>query len=301
MRTHSIYLCFVFCAFLSLSGYGVLESRTVLKAEKSEISNSLPEQTPMYLPKADMVRTVTLGFDQLASDILWFHTLNYFGQQLEQRRDIPWMAHMCDLVTELDRKAQHAFEFCSTLISWVAKDPESSIKLLNRAIDENPHYWRYFYIRGFTYWYFLENRKLAVQDLSQAASLPDAPIFLSSLASRLMATDDSPETAISFLQRLLEMNTDEHAREALKEKLKLAYISRDLRALEKQITRFRDQHKRTPKDLEELVQVGILKYVPKDTFGEKYFINEQELPESHKGKRGLEFYGKTAKTGLARW
>ena len=238
MRSNFIYSAILLSSLLALCTYGVGQTRSALKQSKSQMQAALPEQSPLYLPEAKKVRTVTLGFDQLASDILWFQTLNYFGKQIERKRDIPWLAHMCDLVTDLDRKAKHAFEFCSTLLSWVAKDPNTSVRLLDRAIDEDPNYWRYYYIRGFTHWYFLDDRKKAAKDLSKAAGLPDAPLFLSSLAGRMLASDDSPATAIRFLKNLIEQNKDPHAKTVLHEKLKLAYVSRDLKALQKQMSYF---------------------------------------------------------------
>lgn len=289
------------CTIAALSAYTLSFARFELKEAKAELVKNIPEQTPLYLPKVDKVKAITLGFDQMASDILWFNTLNYFGKQLESRKDIPWFANMCDLVTDLDKKSTHVYEFCSTLLSWIAKEPKMSIKLLDRAIEENPKYWRYYYIRGFTYWYFLEDKKKAAEDLKTAANLPDAPMFLGSLASRLMVSENSPETAISFLRDLISQSKDKSAKKALTEKLKKAYVSRDLKAINKQIDIFKKREDKAPKNLEQLVQAKLLKFVPKDPFGDEYYIDESGEPLSKTGKNGLAFNGKNAKTGMAKW
>jgi len=301
MNTNSYKKILLLCGVLSLSAFALSITRFELKEAKAELVKEIPEQKPLYLPKVEKVKAITLGFDQMASDVIWFNTLNYFGKQVQSRKDIPWFANMCDLVTSLDKQGTHVYEFCSTLLSWIAKEPNMSVKLLNRAIENNPNHWRYYYIRGFTYWYFLEDKAQAAEDLKKAAKLPDAPLFLSSLASRLMVSESTPGTAISFLKELIHQSKDPNAKKALSEKLKKAYVSRDLLAIQKQIDIFEDSEDRKPTKLEELVNANLLKYIPKDPFGDTYYIDEKGKPLSVTAKNGLAFNGKNAKTGLAKW
>ena len=247
------------------------------------------------------VKLITLGYDQFASDILWFNTLNYFGKQFEGNKDLHWFGHMCELVSSLDEKARHVYEFCATLLSWVAKEPQKSAELLSKAISAEPDYWRYRYLRGFNYWYFLDRRDLAQKDLSYAAKLKDAPPFLASLASRLMASDDHPRTAIAFLKDLIENTNDRHAKQALKEKLKLAQISYDLHILREKAAEYQAKYGAAPKSFSELVEAKMLRGIPLDPYGRAYRIDRESGEiRSKSGEQGLEFFGKTAKTGLAR-
>ena len=167
-----------------VAGLSTISLRTSL----SRFSVSAPEQEPLYLPAIEKVKLVTLGFDNLASDLLWFNTINYFGKQIQAHKDFRWLSHMCSLVTDLDPKAVHVFEFCSTMLSWVAKQPKESEQLLSKAIDKKPEYWRYLSLRGFTRWYSLEDKTSALADLSQASKLPEAPHSLASIAYILMSS-----------------------------------------------------------------------------------------------------------------
>ena len=81
-------------------------------------------------------------------------------------------------------------------------------------------YWRFYYLRGFTYWYFLERNDLASKDLTYASKLPDAPPFIASIASRLLAAENDPRIAIAFLHDLVKETKDPTARKALSKKLR---------------------------------------------------------------------------------
>jgi len=272
-------------------------SREELSLVKAKISQD-DSRPPLYLPQSDKVRLITLGFDNVVARILWFHTINYFGKQFNGSHDYRWLSQMCNLVTELDPNAEHVFEFCSSMLSWIAKEPEKSNELLKVAIEHHPLKWRYRYLRAFNYWYFLDDKEAAAADLNAATKLPDAPPFLGRIAARLLVATSGPETAISFLKDLLKNAQDETAKEALTEKLKRAQLSLDLKNLRKAVDYFKQQNDRTPTGLEELVQDKIITRLPKDPFGGTYVYNpENDEVTTSSGEEGLQFTGKTARTG----
>lgn len=207
-------------ALLVASALGAYISRASLLQQKNSSSAALDERPPLYLPRADKVRSLTFGFDTVASKILWFKTINYFGKQFTGSQDYRWLANMCDVVTELDPKARHVFEFCGTLLSWVAKEPTKSDLILTKAIESDPSYWRYYYLRAFNSWYFLNRFENAKKDLMLALEMPEAPNFLKTLAVHFLAGDQGPEVAREFLKDLLANTTDKNVKKALKRKLK---------------------------------------------------------------------------------
>ena len=256
------------------------------------------DRPPLYLPEVKYVKLVTLGYNNLASDILWFNTLNYFGKELTASRDYRWLGQMCELVTELDPKALHVYEFCSTLLSWVAKDPALSTKLLNSAIAAKPEAWRMYYLRGFNRWYFDEDFEAAREDFILASKLPQAPEFLASLASRLLIKTKSSDSAVKFLKEMEDRTNNEAVRKAIQEKRKEALISQHLEFLREGIRRYRERYGHTPQSLEKLVSDHIITHLPEEPFGGSYALAEDGEPTTTSGHKGLEFQGKTAKTGV---
>lgn len=287
----------VICLALLTAGFSVSYARGSIQ----EIQQAhTQERPPLYLPEANKVRLITLGFDRFAANLLWFNTLNYFGKQLDAQADYTWLGHMCELVTDLDPKNHPVMEFCATMLSWVAQQPEVSSKLLRKAISFEPNYWRYQYLLGFNYWYFHEQKDKAQKTLQQAALIKGAPMFLANLAARLSADSDNPQLALSFLDDLLRRTTDQHARRALIEKRKLAEVTRDIAVLNSLIEKYENATNTRVNDFSQLISAGMLKELPKDPYAEVYQLDADTREiTSHRGKRGLFFSGRTATTGLA--
>jgi tetratricopeptide (TPR) repeat protein len=288
-------------ALLTLCSLTLTWSKSELRLKKNQ-SQREEIEVPLYLPDTKYVRLVTLGFDTFVSRILWFNTVNYFGKQYLSGNDYQWLYHNCKLVTELDENATHAFEFCGTLLSWMAQEPERSNEILTHAIQSHPETWRFRYLRGFNYWYFLSRKDLAKEDFKIASKLPNAPRILASLATRLMIAEDDPQTAIAFLRDLIENTRDENVKQALGEKLKRAFISRDKRILAKAVGIFDQMFGRKPFSLSELVEKGIINRLPVEPFGGEYlFDRETGEIRTSSGEKELQFLGKTAKTGIYRY
>ena len=264
-------------------------------------SHQTIERPPLYLPDARYVKAITLGFNNFASDLLWFGTLDYFGRQFESSGDYKFLAARCELVTQLDPKGQEVYEFCTTLLSWVAKQPEKAYVIISRAIQNRPLYWRNYYLRGFISWYFLEDNKSAAQDMRQAATMPSAPSFLNSLASKLMMANKEPETAIQFLKSAMAREQNSQAKIALREKLLNAYVSRDISLLNTQLRLYEQKMGRKAQNLQELVREKMLRFIPRDPNGDAYILDSESYQSTSVSFGiGLTFAGKTARTGIAR-
>lgn len=282
---------------LVISALLVLLTREQLRLTRSQTGEK--ERPPLYLPSAKYVKMITLGYQDLAADLLWFSTVNYFGKQYLEKKDFNWLYHRCDLVTKLDPHADHVYEFCATLLSWVARRPDQSTAILDRAVQARPDAWRFHYLRGFNYWYFDQDFDRAREELTTAARLPGAPPFLASLASRLMVRSNDIDNAVNFITDMVQHAKDPSAKEALTDKLKRAYISRNERLISQAAAQFQEQFGRKPADINELVGAHLLAQIPPDNFGGTYRLNQNTgEPETTSGEKGLEFYGKTAETGI---
>jgi hypothetical protein len=264
-------------------------------------SQPVLDDTPLYLPEAKYVKLATFGFDEFFSDIFWFYTLNYFGKEFRAKGDFKWLDLSCSLVSNLDPKAQHVYEFCGTTLAWAAKDANASNGIYSMAMKEFPDYWRFPYLRGFNYWYFLERNDLAEKDLRLAAVLPGAPRGLASIASRLMIAANDADTAVAFLSEQLSSTKDESMRGILQGRLNQALLSRDLIRIRGALNKYKSQYGQSAEALDKLVEAGLLKEIPPDPFGGRYLYNRDTGEvSSSSGKSELDFRGKTATTGSAK-
>jgi hypothetical protein len=174
----------------------------------------------LYLPNGTGLEVISFGFRNGLSQILWFNTINYFGKHYAQDRDYRWLNHMCDLVTELNPRAVHAYRFCSLMLAWEANYPKQAVDLLNKAISHHPDNWELLYLRGVTRLLFLNDGLHAKEDLVRAARLPNAHPLVARLAARKISSTEDPATALHFLEEIIAETKDPSTIRALKRRAK---------------------------------------------------------------------------------
>lgn len=284
-----------FLLFITIS-YFSHSSRVYLNNKYESIK---VEEIPYYLPKKSGLKYLSLGFNTLTSKIIWFDTLNYFGRRFQEKRDFPWLATMCELVTSMDSKGRHYVEFCATALSWMAKEPNESLKILNSAIEADNSYWKYYYLRAFNYWYFLKDYVQAKEDLVHASQLESAPSFIASLASRLLNQEEGPSVAREFIEQLMKNTSDPKILLELGKRLKESIFSEGMQKIKIAVEDFYKKYQRLPTDINELLTSNFLKSIPVEPFGGQYQINQNSGEiYSTSGKIGLKFNAKTFDTGI---
>jgi tetratricopeptide (TPR) repeat protein len=160
------------------------------------------------------------------------------------------------------------------MLGWELNLPERALQLLDKSVANLPDNWRLFYLRGFTHMFFLHNPEKAHQDFVKASQLPNAHAIAARLAARTLVANSSPEEAIEFLAEALKTSTDQNARGALEKRLREAMYERDLRALESAIKIFEARSDARLSTLDQLVQAGIIKGLPRDPFGGTYYLDD---------------------------
>lgn len=227
----------------------------------------------LYLPNGEALQYLTLGFDQAFSQVLWFQTVQYFARQLQSERNYRWLFHMCDLVTTLNPRALHVYEFAGIMLAWEAKDPELALAMLGKGIDANPEYWRLYYYRGMLRLHFLEDHEGAKDDLLLGAKLPEAPPFMAKLAALQLSNATSAELAVNFLEDMLRATPEGPARKGLERALLEAHHRRDAKRLEELVARVEQERGIRISSLEELIPLGVLRAVPSDPWGGRFELN----------------------------
>ncbi|MCB0317714.1 MAG: hypothetical protein KDD56_03090 [Bdellovibrionales bacterium] len=233
----------------------------------------LKESEALYLPKKEAIEAISLGYRNFVGHIIWFNTISYFGKHYKSDGHYTWLYHMCELVTSLNPRALHVYNFCSTMLSWEADSAAKSIQLLTKGIKEKPESWELYYLRGFNYMYFFKDSLLAQQDFQKGASLPGAPHFLANLASKKLALLEKPEEAIEFLSNMLKNSNDPMQKSALRFRLEQVVDDLNIKNLETAAKIYKQKNSYFPKKLEILVSEKILQNLTTDPWGENYNID----------------------------
>jgi hypothetical protein len=251
-------------AAVALLGMVVVASSTRLRAAASAgVSSDV-----VYLPDARLLRPLVLGYDNVLANLLWFRTISYFGGHFETDRAYPWLARMCDLVTDLDPRAEHVYRFAGLILPWEANEVDEGIRLLEKGVRNLPDAWQLHYYLGMTRYFFQDDPDAAARDLGVAARLPGAPPLVGRLAAVMHGRASNPATTVQFLRELLKNAESEQMREVLTRSLEDAEYRMAAGAIEGAVAAYRDRFGAVPPSLDALFARGIVTgQLPPDPFG----------------------------------
>ena len=234
---------------------------------------AVPETEPVYLPKADYLRPMALGWRNALADVLWFRTISYFGAHYRGDHTYPWLASMCDLVTDLDPRAEHVYRFAGVILPWEANQVDAGIALLEKGLRQFPDDWMLHYHLGFHYYFFKNDIDTALTHLREATAQPDVHPSIARLAAVLAQHQYGPETTMAFLQELADNVDSNEVRRVVEDQMREAKLAADLGALQAAVDTYRQRTGTLPPSLQALVDAGILPGIPRDPFTSGYELD----------------------------
>ena len=102
--------------------------------------------------------------------------------------------------------------------------------------------------------------------------MPGSPDYFPLLASRMLSEGYRPDTALAFLQKMMERETDPRRRHSLEERIRWVVAERDLQSLEGAIADYSSRVGAPPGKLADLVHLGVLARIPEEPYGGKYLL-----------------------------
>jgi hypothetical protein len=181
---------------------------------------------------------------------------------------------MCDLVTDLDPRAEHVYRFGGLLLPWEAGEVDAGIRLLEKGIGVFPESWTLHYYLGVVRYLFKHDFAGATEAIDRAAALPGAPPAVVRFGTLLDARRYGPETTIAILGQMREQATSDEARAILDQSILDARVAWDLERLNAVVQAYRSREGRLPRDVGDLVGAGLLNGVPPDLYGGVYEVDQ---------------------------
>jgi hypothetical protein len=252
---------------LLLAGAALVATATGLR----RLPEASAPREALFVPQARYLRLLSLGYDHLAADVLWFRTISYFGAQYATDRSYPWLAEMCRQVATLDPRAEYVYRFCGLILAWEQNDPQAGIDILAQGVTQLPQSWYLRYLLGFTYFYFLHDDATAARHFRDAAVLRGAHPALARIAARLASREQGPGLALSVIGEILARTENPDMRRSLA--ARVAALTTDL--LNEAQARFRAAHGRPAHSLAELAEAKLIAAVPTHPLGGEYHVDPE--------------------------
>ncbi|MDB4959678.1 MAG: hypothetical protein JWO36_7247 [Myxococcales bacterium] len=183
-----------------------------------------------YAPSPAAAPFLSLGYRELAADLVWVRLSGYFGGSNTTARGL---SALVDALIAFDPKLHRGYEYGARATTMATHDVDQStylhaISVLERGMAEFPDDWRLPYLAGQIY-----TQDLVTQDASQrrawdergtlliesAIRKPGAPAAAAEWAAVMRTKLGQHEHAVQGLREMLLVTNDEQARKALIERL----------------------------------------------------------------------------------
>ncbi len=273
MITRTRYAAFGILIFL-------LTLHVALLGKMTEATKSLPQEDArersLVLP-SQLIKVLSLEFDGLVSDYLFFETMTYIGGHLRKdgsiilsKEEWYWIYNTLDVASDLDPYFIDPYYVANAYLTWDAGMVKEANQILEKGRKGRDWDWSLPFFMGFNEFFFLRNNERASSLLMESSKRPGAPSYIENLALKLSVQAGRIESSILFLEELLQREGDANLKKRYEMKVKTFRI---MQVIERAVAEYRGRFGRVPKSLDDLVARRILSSIPKDPSGGEFFID----------------------------
>lgn len=216
----------------------------------------------LYVNSGQTLKRASLGFNGLLADLYWLRTIQYFGSKSQQLKgdinignvgewNLTLLEPLINITTELDPNYVSAYRFGSVFLPDI--NPESAVKLAERAIADNPNDWRLYQDLGFIFWKLKRYDEASAAYL-QGAHLPNAPKWMEPMAAVMRANGGDRVTAKQMFLRIYETTDDPTVKKSSLGRLQSYQAEDEIAFLHRLLTSYREQKGSCPASLSQLMR-----------------------------------------------
>ncbi len=167
----------------------------------------------LYLPSGQFIEQASLGYRDLAADVLWFRMVQYYGGYRMGENDIALFAHLVDVITDLDPQFVYAYVFGALIMAQDLNQFKQGIGFLEKGVRNNPDDWWLPFELGFLNYVYARDYPQALFYFEKAARLPDAGPQAARFAAFVAAKAGYVETSIAMWEELARTSDNKYIRE----------------------------------------------------------------------------------------
>jgi tetratricopeptide (TPR) repeat protein len=171
-----------------------------------------------------------------------------------------------------------AYRFGSTFLSEPpprgAGKPELGIKLLERGIQANPEFWRFYEDLGFIYYFELKDYHKAAEAFLEGSKKPGALIWMKTFAAKISEQGETRETSVMLWSEVYSSAANADLKNNALTHLRLLRAQSDCEQLDRIAGEYEKRIGHRPKSMRDLVNAGLLPQAAVDPLGFVYYFDE---------------------------
>ena len=254
---------------------GVWRLQRKISTQRAEMYQ---EQDEVLVRSPKLMKLATLEYSTLVADIYWTRAVQYYGgKRLGQDTNLESLWPLLDVATTLDANLLPVYRFGATFLAQPeprgAGRPDLAIQLLQRGIDANPEYWRFYQDLGNIYYFNLKDYRKAGEAYLEGSRKPGAADWMKVMAARFLEKGESRETSVMLWSELSESSTDEAIKQNARINLELLRTDEDIDHINEIAKQFAAKAGHPPRSVREMVQAGLIAGEPVDPRGVPYVMN----------------------------
>lgn len=231
----------------------------------------------LYVTSPAVLNRMALSYDALVADVYWMRAIQYFGgNRLAPSGDKTYrlLYPLLDVTTSLDPHFSMGYRFGAFFLSEPrpggAGRPDLAVRLLEKAMQAHPRAWAYPHDIGFVY-HREGDYQTAARWFQQAATLPDAPQWLQTLAADTLAAGGDTASSRTVWRHLLDSEAD-WLRQAAEFRLRQLDAIDQTVQLERLVAEYERRVGRLPESWDDMIRARMLIGVPTDPAGHAYVL-----------------------------
>ncbi len=258
-----------------VGGFALVQVQQRLDAELAPFRT---ETDVLYLPSGEWVKRLSMGYDGLMGCIYWTRVVQHYGREHIKATeggspDYRLLYPLLDITTTLDPELLLAYRFGAIFLAEPPRagpgKPELAVKLLEKGIQHNPDYWRFWWDMGFVYYRYGEYQKSS-EAFHRGAQHPQALPWMGTMAARVAAEGGDRKTARILWEETYNSTDDEAIRINALNHIAGLQVDDDIETLERVVERYQQKNEQLPQSWRDLIAAGMLRGVPLDPAGHPY-------------------------------
>ncbi|HKW12889.1 MAG TPA: hypothetical protein VJS69_00235 [Candidatus Krumholzibacteria bacterium] len=158
--------------------------------------------TNLYLPSGKFMEQASLDYPELASDMVWFQAVQYYGGYRLSQHDLAYFGGLIDIVTELDPHFEFPYIFGAVVMAQDMGDIDRGIRLLKRGMGNNPTMYELPFEIGFLYYTVARDDSAAARYFDLASRLPGGKDRAGRFAAFVYSRAGHTQTSIRMWQEI---------------------------------------------------------------------------------------------------
>jgi len=242
------------------------------------------ESEELMMSSGSMVKHLSLEYAPLMAAIYWTRAVQYFGEKhYLHDRNLELLWPLLDITTTLDPHLLPAYRTGSVFLSDTpprgAGEPDLAVKLLERGIQENPEQWRLYQDLGNVYYFDKKDYPKASEAFEAGSKLPGAFLWMKIMAAKIAAEGESLETSYFLWKQIYDAANEPEIKKNAESHLRLLQVQLDCREIDRLANEYEKRAGRRATKMNELVEGGLLRGMPRDPEGYPYIFGEDGKAE----------------------